>query len=292
MQLAEHVAALRDEGPLLARAAERAGPDAPVPTCPGWRMRDLVRHVGQVHRWATGYIVEQYPAPPGQLTEDEMVRSGPADDKDLRGWFLDGHQRLVAALGQADPGMTCWTFLAAPSPLAFWARRQAHETAIHRVDAQLAAGAGAAGLDRFAPGLAGDGVDELIMGFAHRQSRRGLRSDPPCWLAVHARPGPRCDGRGADDGGVTGGGGVTGDHGDWMIRMGTDSAGVARGVIPADGVPEGPGCALTGPADALYLLLWNRRSLLPNRGGADGLELSGDPRGLDVWREQVRVRWS
>lgn len=33
----------------------------------------------------------------------------------------------------------CWTFLDAPSPLAFWARRQAHETAIHRADAQLAA---------------------------------------------------------------------------------------------------------------------------------------------------------
>ena len=65
VQVAEHIAALRAEGPLLARAAERAGPDAPVPACPGWRMRDLVRHVGNVHRWATGYVVEQHPAPVG-----------------------------------------------------------------------------------------------------------------------------------------------------------------------------------------------------------------------------------
>ena len=78
MQVAEHIAALRAEGPLLARAAERAGPDAPVPACPGWRIRDLVRHVGNVHRWATGYVVEQHPAPVGELTEDEMVRSGQA----------------------------------------------------------------------------------------------------------------------------------------------------------------------------------------------------------------------
>jgi uncharacterized protein (TIGR03083 family) len=275
VQVTEHIAALRAEGPLLARAAERAGPDAPVPPCPGWRIRDLVRHVGNVHRWATGYIVEQHAAPVGELTEDEMVRSGPAGDKDLPGWFLDGHQRLVSALAQADPGMTCWTFLAAPSPLAFWARRQAHETAIHRVDAQLAEGTGPAGLDPFAPGLARDGIDELIMGFGRRRSKRGLRSDPPRWLAVHARPSP----------GHRGDGGETGGHADWAVRMGTDSAGVARGVIPGDDVPDGTGCDLTGPADALYLLLWNR-------GGTEGLEISGDPRGLGVWREQVSVRWS
>ena len=188
MRIADHIAALRAEGPLLASAAERGGPDAPVPSCPGWRMRDLVRHVSNVHRWATRYVIEEHPVWMDQLSEDDMVRSGPADDKDLPGWFLDGLQRLVAALEHADPGMTCWTFLPAASPLAFWARRQAHETAIHRVDAELAAGAGQ--LAPFPPGLAGDGVDELITGFARRQSKRGLRADPPCWLAIHARPGP------------------------------------------------------------------------------------------------------
>ena len=171
--------------------------------------------------------------------------------------------------------MTCWTFLAAPSPLAFWARRQAHETAIHRVDAQLAEGTGPAGLDPFAPGLARDGIDELIMGFGRRRSKRGLRSDPPRWLAVHARPSP--DRRGD--------GGETGEVAHWAVCMGTDSAGVARGMIPADDVPDGTGCDVTGPAQALYLLLWNR-------GGTEGLGISGDPRGLGVWREQVSVRWS
>ena len=182
MQVTDHIAALRAEGPLLARAAERAGPDAPVPACPGWRIRDLVRHVGNVHRWATGYVVEQHPAPVGELTEDEMVRSG-AGDKDLPGWFLDGHQRLVSALEQADPGMTCWTFLAAPSPLAFWARRQAHETAIHRVDAQLAEGTGPAGLDRFAPGswLNGHGVTLRPRLRTARQGAWCGTPSMPCW---------------------------------------------------------------------------------------------------------------
>jgi hypothetical protein len=113
------------------------------------------------------------------------------------------------------------------------------------------------------------------MGFCRRQSKRGLRSDPPRWLAVHARPGPGRRGSG---------GGESAGHADWVIRMGTDSAGVARGEIPADDVPDGAGCDLTGPAEALYLLLWNR-------AGMEGLQARGDPRGLDVWREQARVRW-
>ncbi len=66
--------------------------------------------------------------------------------------------------------------------------------------------------------------------------------------------------------------------------MGKDSAAVARGAILPEGLPDGTGCDLTGRAEALYLLLWNR-------GGTGGLELRGDPRGLAVWQEQVRVRW-
>ncbi len=284
MDVPGYIAALRDDGVLLARAAGQAGPDAPVPACPGWRVRDLVRHTGSVHRWATGYVAGQRETPLPEPSEEEMIRSGPDGDHDLLGWFADGHERLVTALEHADPGMTCWTFLPSPSPLAFWARRQAHETAIHRVDAQLAAGVASPGgpgsPGDFAPGLAADGVDELVMGFGRRRSKRGLRADPPSWLAVHARPGP---GHPASDGEDTGGQ-EGGGHADWVIRMGKDVATVARGAVPPDDVPDGTGCDLTGRAEALYLLLWNR-------GGTDGLELRGDPRALAVWREQVRVRW-
>ena len=299
MDVPEYIAALRDEGVLLAWAAGQAGPDAPVPACPGWRVRDLVRHTGSVHRWATGYVACQRETPVPEPSEEEMIRSGPDGDHDLLGWFADGHERLVTALEHADPGMTCWTFLPAPSPLAFWARRQAHETAIHRVDAQLAAGVASPGSPGspgdFAPGLAVDGIDELVMGFGRRRSKRGLRADPPSWLAVHARPGPRhpaSDDPASDDPASDGpasdapdsGGGESGGPADWVIRMGQDSAAVARGAVPPDDVPDGTGCHLTGPAEALYLLLWNR-------GGTDGLELRGDPHGLAVWQEQVRVRW-
>src|SRR5487761_1601925 len=133
MQIADHISCLRREGDLLARAAERAGLDAPVPSCPGWRSRDLLAHLGFVHRWATSYVAAE---------RTEATRE-------------PGEQE-IAALAPADPAVRCWTFLPAPSPLAFWARRQAHETAIHRVDAQLAATAAGPGgeLDPFPPGLA------------------------------------------------------------------------------------------------------------------------------------------
>jgi hypothetical protein len=67
--------------------------------------------------------------------------------------------------------------------------------------------------------------------------------------------------------------------------VGPDTAQVTRGVIPAGGTPAGRGCEVTGPAAALYLLLWNR-------GGTGDLEVRGDARVLHTWREQMRVRWS
>ena len=80
-----------------------------------------------------------------ELIDDGIDRAGilgrgPAD-AGLIAAYRDGHAALVAALRDADPDLECATFMPAPSPLAFWARRQAHETAIHRYDAQSAAAA-------------------------------------------------------------------------------------------------------------------------------------------------------
>src|SRR5262245_14048839 len=131
-----YVGALRSQGELLADAAQRAGLAAAVPSCPGWTVRDLLRHTGYVHRWATGFVAEGLTRPVG-ASEEEILGRGPAD-AELPFWFREGHAALVRALGAAAPGLNCWAFLPAPSPLAFWARRQAHETAIHRVDAEQA----------------------------------------------------------------------------------------------------------------------------------------------------------
>ena len=164
MEIAEHIAALRRQGDLLADAAERAGLDAAVPPCPPWLVRDLLRHTGYIHRWAARHITER----PGQVLdgppEAEILRGGAADSE-LLAWFRAGYAALTETLATADPALECATFMAAPSALAFWARRQAHETAIHRADAECAAGA----TPEYPAEFAADGIDELIMGFGRRR---------------------------------------------------------------------------------------------------------------------------
>ena len=252
---ADHIAHLREEGELLAGAAERAGLDAPVPACPGWRVRDLLKHTGYVHRWAAGYVREQHPRWVDRASEEEILAGGPGDDA-LAGWFREGHAALVRALTEAPPDLDCWAFLAAPSPLAFWARRQAHETAIHRVDAEQAAGRTAA--SAFEPAFAADGVDELIMGFLARSIRRGSWPGLDAGLAIHAADGAA--------------GGA-----DWLVAGGSGKPAVSRGTGPA-------GCDVTGPARDLYLTLWNRRQ-------PDGLQVTGDPGILTAFRRELQITW-
>src|SRR5438128_1511974 len=137
VELPEHLHALRREGELLAATASRTGFGVPIPTCPEWQMRDLVLHMGDVHRWARAHVAERRAEPIRKAAE---VAGPLPEDHGLLEWFCQGLDRLVRTLESADRDVECWTFLPAPSPVAFWARRQAHETAIHRADAESATG--------------------------------------------------------------------------------------------------------------------------------------------------------
>ncbi len=102
MKTAAYVEILDREGALLAEAAETAGSDAEVPTCPGWRVRDLLRHTGTVHRWATAFVAEGHTGP--RRADDPPALDGAR----LVSWFRDGHARLVDTLTGAAPGVRCW----------------------------------------------------------------------------------------------------------------------------------------------------------------------------------------
>ncbi|MFF3707138.1 maleylpyruvate isomerase family mycothiol-dependent enzyme [Streptomyces phaeochromogenes] len=220
MEIAELIRSLDREGGLLAEAAEEAGADAKVPTCPEWQVRDLLRHTGMVHRWATAFVAEGHTSyhPDGGLPE--------LDGAELLTWFRDGHRGLVETLATAPPDVECWSFLPAPSPLAFWARRQANETTVHRVDAESARGGTPAAIP---VDFAVDGIDELLLGF-HARSKSRVRTDEPRVLRVRA----------SDSDAV------------WSVRLSTEPPAAERGeVADAD-------CELTGTADQLYLALWNR----------------------------------
>ena len=248
METAELIKALAREGQLLAEAADRAGPDAQVPTCPGWQIRDLLRHTGMVHRWAAAFVTEGYTAYRLGGGEPDL------DGDELLTWYREGHGLLVAALNEAPDDMECWTFLPAPSPLAFWARRQAHETAVHRVDAESATAERApAGT---AAAFAVDGIDELLCAF-HARSRSRVRTESPRTLRVRALD--------TDDA--------------WTVRLSTDAPQTERtGEGPAD-------CELGGTAEQLYLTLWNRLPL-------SAVSIAGDADLARLWRERSAVTWS
>jgi uncharacterized protein (TIGR03083 family) len=260
MEIDEYIATLERQGFMLADAAHGAGLDAVVPTCPGWRMRDLLRHIGYVHRWAAGYVAGQLTEQVPELTEAEQLAAGPADDK-LARWFECGLTDLAEALGNADPGIAAWTFLEAPSPRAFWARRQAHETAIHCADAKLAAGHGHA----YPAEFAADGIDELLIGFFGRDAARSVAASHRGRVLLV---------RAADVGQ------------DWHVRLDVGSTHViatGRGTCQDGSVAD---CTLTGSASDLYALLWNRATL------ALDAQVSGEARLLAGWVSNMRVTWA
>jgi uncharacterized protein (TIGR03083 family) len=255
MEVSEHIEVLRLEGERMAVAAGAAGPDAPVPTCPEWVVRDLVRHTGGVHRWATGVVATPHTEVPS-VGIDEVVGTWPSDD-DLVEWFVDGHARLVAALSAAPADLECWTFLRATSPLAHWARRQAHETAMHRVDSECAAGTALSPIDA---AFAADGVDELVCGFVPRRSTK-VRAERPASLRV----------RTTDAGGAA-----------WLLEMASDGVTSTRedGATTSAAVAA---CTMSGTAADLYLALWNR-------GGHEELSVEGDDAVLAHFLDSVQVR--
>jgi uncharacterized protein (TIGR03083 family) len=255
MEITEHIDMLRRQGELLADAAERAGLDAAVPPCPPWQVKDLLRHTGYVHRWAARHITER----PGQVIdgppEAEILCAGAADPE-LLDWFRAGHAALAETLAGADPALECATFMAAPSALAFWARRQAHETAIHRADAESATGT----TPEYPAEFAADGIDELIMGFGRRR-----KYQPPA---------------GAEGGRLRVAATDTGDT--WSVEAHEGRLQPRRGPGAADA-----GCTVSGTASGLYLYLWNRLD-----AGRAGVTVTGDDALLASWQASVRVRWS
>ena len=130
----------------------------------------------------------------------------------------------------------------APSPLAFWARRQAHETAIHHADAQSAGAA----VPVYAPGFAADGIDELIMGFGRRRKYQPAAGVDGGRLHVAA----------ADTGDV------------WLIDA-REGRMQPRRKDAEDDAADGAACTVRGPASGVYLYLWNRadaaRPVSPSR---------------------------
>ena len=218
MEHEQYANAIRREGLALAAAARGAGVDADVPSCPEWKVGDLLGHVGRIHRWVTRILVDRATDRGKHWSEAE-----PPPMEERLVWFEQGVAPLADALVAAGPKVELWTWTPDKTS-GFWARRMANETAVHRYDAQLATGA---------PGpierdLALDGIDEffgLIPFWPWADRVRGNGET----LHFHCTDGA----------------------GEWLVRLGADGAVITPEHAKGD-------VAARGTASDLLLFLYGR----------------------------------
>ena len=224
----------------------------PVPTCPGWTFRQLATHVGRGHRWAAQIVATRstVPLPMREVPDGKL----PEDPEQHTPWLSAGADQVIKAVTAAghDP---VWT-LGGLGPASFWARRRAHEAAVHLADAQLAAGQD---ID-LAADLAADGVSEWLTlvaaGTADPARARDLSGDGQS-LHFHAT-----------DPGLSG-------TGEWLVKRTPSGITVQPGHARAD-------VAVRGPAASLLLVLTRR---LPPSDPS--VEVLGDQAALTHWLQHT-----
>ena len=156
--------ALRADADIMSSIIRTADVAAPVAACPGWDIRQVVAHTGDVHRWATHAVAN------GERPGAD-VQFGPAADDNLAVWIVDGATALIDALRTTGPDADTWHPFPLEQKTWVWVRRQALETAMHRWDAQTAAGLDAL-LDAE---LSSEGIHEYLeMGLPRVVARVGV----------------------------------------------------------------------------------------------------------------------
>ncbi len=235
----DHIADVERDGHALLSAARAAGLDAPVPSCPGWDVRRLLSHTTKVLERTALLTREGLDAPPGR---DAYVPF--PDDDGAYARFGSAVDEVVAALTDADPAASCWNFTGEDANVGFWQRRMANEVAVHRWDAE-----GAAGTEGTIDAERGtDGIDEMLtVLLPYVAAQRELALD----ASVHLHS--------------------TDVDGEWLT--------VFHDGVPTTTREHAKGdLAVRGPAGALFLWASNRIPV-----GTQGVESFGDPTLLEAW---------
>ncbi len=241
MQTEQFLSELQLQGELLAHAAGYAELQAQVPSCPGWTIADVLAHTMTVHRRVRWILAGNDP--------DDFSYQRP-EVALLESEYRLGLLELIAAIRDAPETLEVYTPWPAGPARQFWARRQAHETAIHRIDVELAVGYGVTG---FEPEFAADGVDELLVGMAQFAfATAGVdRAQTVALTPLDANVS-------------------------WTVRLRPEKVTVSHG---ADDHAD---LNVFGLASDLYRWVWNR-------AGDDEITLRGDLTLADRWHQGLRV---
>lgn len=230
------VGALRREGEALG-AVKIA--DIDVPTCPDWTLPELIYHVGWVHRWQRAQVLATDPNTLVKIDRDPRPALA-----DLSDWYQRGFIKLLAAIAEVGPDHLTPTW-SGPRPAKFWVRRAAHETAVHRWDAEGSTASGPQPLD---PHQAVDLLDELFEVIAGPKFDSQAWDGLPATIHLHATDQP---------------------NGEWLIRLGADGFEVTKTHAKGD-------VAVKGPVSDLALMMVGR--MPPAR-----LEIFGEASVIDRW---------
>lgn len=224
----QYIESLRADGERFASVIGLGPLDVPVPSCPGWQLRDLAHHMGYIHRWAR--LSAATAARPDEALIDAPVPPGPDEQAELAGWIRAGLGELTMTLSSLAPDAPTWHPFTVARVASVWPRRQAHELAVHRWDAEHAIGAETP-IDAE---LAADFVREYFEVIVPRVAGRDGRTPPRGTLRVRSTD--------ADD--------------EFVVRV--DDSGVM--VLAVDDTPAAD-AMLSGRSADLVLALWNRRPL-------------------------------
>ncbi len=221
------------DGAQLLDAAERSGLDAPVPSCEGWTMGDLVWHIGEVWDF-WGLVVRE------QITDVDVLRQQPdlprPSDDLLMTWVAASRVAVHNTLVDTPPDTEVWTWTGQNRDVQWVRRRMAHETAVHRWDAERVVG----DPYRIPIAMAADGIEEFLQYFAARGRSEPLGGT----VHLHCTDTDRDVATGSDD--------ISKVNGEWMINR-----------LDADGIDFEPthakgDTAIRGRASDLLLWLWGR----------------------------------
>lgn len=228
--------------------AYRRNPDGRVPWSDRWTVRSVARHVAGSHR-AVALILSERPT--ADFERAAALPRVEANEPEFPDWFADTTRQLLTQCRSVPPTSLCW----APHPLidgtaAYWTRRIAYDTLVHRWDAE--AGAGIAG-PAMEPDIAADAVDEVLdVGL---RVMRAMASSP-------AGPGIRLVGTDVDQA--------------WHLDI------AERGRLTIQAEPFDVAVTLRGTAEALLLWLWGRIDIARGK-----LQIDGDRSVVTRWSEYL-----
>jgi uncharacterized protein (TIGR03083 family) len=246
-----HCAEIVTQTSLLTGYLDGADVTAPVPSCPGWNVSQLARHVDGGQRWAREIVATRACEPPSDVALRDLSGATNDDPDILRASLTEAAAELAVTLTEAGPDAQMWCPVGGGGP-ASYARRFAYETAMHRADAALALGL-AFVLDHE---VAADAIDEWM-----ELGSLPFHFEVHPWMRELLAPG-RTIGLHATD---------TDAH--WLLDLTGD-------VITWRRTDEPAAAEVRAPVTDLLLAIYRRRPV-------SGLDLAGDAKLVDFWLERV-----